>query len=72
MVETLSSDSRQGLAQNQVVSLRKAHGLNKLEEEPKVFGFIVRFNVAAHNIIIIVFINRITSLSVISNNSKTP
>ena len=36
VVETLSSDSRQGLSLNQVVSLRRAHGLNKLEEEAKV------------------------------------
>jgi magnesium-transporting ATPase (P-type) len=45
VVETLSSDTRLGLSLNQVGSLRKAHGLNKLEEEEKVFFFsVILFN----------------------------
>lgn len=36
VVETLSSDSKDGLNAAQVASLRRAHGLNKLEEEQKV------------------------------------
>lgn len=36
VVEGLGSDLVQGLNASQVVSLRKVHGLNKLEEEEKV------------------------------------
>jgi magnesium-transporting ATPase (P-type) len=36
VVEALGSNQLQGLNSSQVASLRKAHGLNKLEEEEKV------------------------------------
>jgi len=36
VVETLHSDARQGLNVSQIASLRRAHGLNKLEEAAKV------------------------------------
>lgn len=36
VVETLSSNATTGLSAQNLSSLRKAHGLNKLEEEEKV------------------------------------
>ena len=36
VIDTLSSNLRQGLSSIQVASLKKEHGLNKLEEEEKV------------------------------------
>jgi magnesium-transporting ATPase (P-type) len=36
IVETFGTNLREGLNSNQIASLRKAHGLNKLEEEEKV------------------------------------
>ena len=37
VIDTLSSNLRQGLSSIQVASLKKEHGLNKLEEEEKVW-----------------------------------
>jgi hypothetical protein len=36
VVEILSSDSTNGLSQLNIASLRRVHGLNKLESEEKV------------------------------------
>jgi len=40
VLETLHSDIKKGLSTSQVASLRKAHGLNKLEEEEKVHNIL--------------------------------